>query len=150
MTKGYLDILKGTTNEDIEEFTDTFEVPSEISGFDPNEETGGLSPELKEETFEKVKINHGAHGDDYVWHISPAHPKASFKQPPDNIIRLIVTIMNKMIPEHIQVQIFPPEKDWEIKEYTFKAERLVDCWQITTGHIQECNKEIGRVLSLIL
>lgn len=150
MSKKYLDIVNGTSEEELDSFVDTFETPEAMDGFDPNAETGGMTPELKEETVGKIKINHGPHGDDYVWHISPHHPKSNFTQPADNIFRLCATIFKSLIPESIKVDVFPPKQDWEIKEWTFKAHGLMDCWQITQNEINKTNTELARVLSLVV
>lgn len=150
--KGYLDIVNHSTEDDIDMFVDTFEAPKEMGGeeFDPDAETGGMIPEFTEVVYDKIRINHGVHADDYVWHISPHTPKSSFTQPPDNIVRLCATIFSQLIPSNIQVDIFPPPGDWEIKEWTFKAHGLNDCWQVQPGDIEKTNIELGRVLSIIV
>lgn len=89
-----------------------------------------------------IKITHGQHGEDYVWHISPANPRQQFKATPEVVIKTIAKAMNEVIPETVTVNIHTPLQDWEIQEYTFKAIALMEHWAITDVVINRLNLDL--------
>jgi len=91
----------------------------------------------------KIKIEHGPHGDHYVFHISPLG-NSKLRCSEELFIHSIAMIMNKTIPSSIMVDIFLPQSDWDIKEYTFKAINFTGDWRFNP----ECiNKIIGNLLT---
>ena len=84
---------------------------------------------LKEVKIGWAEIQHGLNQDnDYVWHFSTHHPKRVF--PPDFTIisRAIVTYLEKVIPNGVKRDFFPPPENWEKKVITVVARGLGDQW----------------------
>lgn len=101
-----------------------------------------IAPSYEELTHGNIKIVHGQHDQDYVWHLSPLNPRQKFKATEEQVIRSIATIMNGVIPESVTVNIHKPLIDWEIQEYTFKALNLMDHWSVTKEVIRKLNLEL--------
>jgi hypothetical protein len=88
-------------------------------------------PTINEVQFGKIVISHGWDNDDYVWHISTNNTKLPFKVPEKHLIMYVIQVFQSVIPDTCKVDIWTPDRTWDLKMYTFKAWKLRDYWQIT-------------------
>ena len=107
-------------------------------------------PELTEQRAGFIGITHGWHDQDYVWHISPFHPKRPFKVPLDRAVYGIAKTMNDIVPAKCEVKIWYPYAEWEIQELTFKAIGLREFWTITEAAITELNLKLFTLLNALV
>lgn len=103
-------------------------------------------PNLTEQIYGKVYMNHGWDGPDYVWHIATTHPKFHWKVNDRRLCYGIAKVMNVVIPNTCEVKIWLPYPNWEIEEYTFKALNLRSYWQVDDKAIENMNTELMKVL----
>jgi hypothetical protein len=57
--------------------------------------------------------------------------------------------MNPHIPDTVEVKIWRPYGDWEIKEYTFKAIGLKEAWQFESSAIKKINEQLCSTLNAL-
>lgn len=96
-----------------------------------------------------VRIQHGYHGADYVWHISAHHPRRPWKVPLRRVIYAIAQTLNQYIPSSVSVDITPPAMDWEIKEVSVKAHKIRDCWNVRNEDLEKGTHDLFRVLGTL-
>lgn len=96
-----------------------------------------------------VQIQHGWNGDDYVWHIEPVN-RRKWKSSADRAIYATAKAMHGVIPDHVFVRIFRPQSDWEIKVFTFKAEGLKQCWNVSQEDLARLNLNLFKVLNALI
>jgi len=94
-----------------------------------------------------IEIAHGWHGEDYVWHIKPWHPKKQYRVTMQRVLYAIAKTMSEKIPDHIVVDVFMPDYKWEIPEITFKAKEILNEWAIKNEDFPELNEKIFEVLN---
>lgn len=75
-----------------------------------------------------IECVHGYSGDDYLWHISPRRARKQWKVSSDLVITHLAYVMSHFIPSSVEVKIWAPYMDWDIKEITFRAVGLKDSW----------------------
>jgi len=102
---------------------------------------------LTEEVSGFIRIFKGWHGDAYVWHIEPAAIRRSWKVPYERVLFAIAQTMNKVIPTNVEVKIWLPRNDWELKTITFKAMRLKDEWSVGEGDLEKLSASLFEVLN---
>lgn len=88
-----------------------------------------------------VRIFHGWHRNDYVWHIEHAAIRRPWKTPIDRVIYTIAKIMHANLPD-VEAKIWPPLPDWELKTVTFKALDLNSYWNFSESDIQKINEAL--------
>lgn len=140
---GILDDFFNKPSED----SDTEEV-FKIGGEDFDDKEFSVEiPELTGQEMGNIRIMHGWHGNDYVWHISTKHHKIAFRTDP---VEPIARCMNEVVPPSIEVKIWLPLADWDIQEYTFKAIELKACWQISQKSLDALNIKIFTLLNSMI
>lgn len=153
MSDNILDDIFNTSEQDVETFMDVIGDSVQIK----TDEFAKLfsdkahqvsDPKLSAQQMANIQIEHGWHGVDYVWHIN-SHPKRPFKISQERLVYSIAKVMNKVIPDHIVVNVFTPLADWDIKEYTFKAMDLKSEWSIGDSNIEKLNLELFEVLNTL-
>lgn len=110
-------------------------------------------PKLIEQLSGMIRIQHGTHGEDYVWHIAPFHPKkhvVNYKVSIQRAVYAIAKIMSEDLPSHIQAKIWLPYADWEIQEITFKALGLNNEWSVSPKTIDSINMKIFSTLNTLV
>lgn len=106
------------------------------------------SVNLKTEKFEWCELQHGLTNEgDYVWHFSSHHPRRLFPKNQDHILRIIVTFLDKVIPDDVVKSIFPSPADWDKKVITVKAIGFGKKWNFDQDKINGANAEIGLRIS---
>jgi len=81
------------------------------------------------ESHGMVDMEHGSNTDgDYIWHFMPKHHSHKFPDDLSKIYQVLVTYLNKIIPEDVKVDVYPPLKDWEIKLVTVVARKIKKKW----------------------
>ena len=96
-----------------------------------------------------VRIFHGWHNKDYVWHIEHAAIRRPWKVSTDKVIYMIAKVMHDLLPD-IEATIWPPQRDWELRTITFKALRLKDEWSFSEDIIDSINNRLFEVLNKVV
>lgn len=94
-----------------------------------------------------IRIFSGWHNDDYVWHMEPAAIKRPWKVSMNRVIYAAAKTFNEVIPKHVEVLIFEPPYDWEMKTLTFKALDLAHVWSISDSDLEKLTNELFGVLN---
>jgi len=128
---------------------------SKLSGdfsgkFEQEEPDRFSSPDLRVSRNGYIEIAHGWHKDDYVLHIKPWHPKKQYRVTLQRVLFAIAKTMSKTIPDNIQVDVFPPNRQWEIPEITMKAKNLLDVWSVRNEDLLEMNEQIFKLLNALV
>jgi len=148
-----LEDIWNTPEEDVETF---MEAIKPIIGDSPdyNRIVSGKpdeiqAPELTEQISGDIRIQHGWHGQDYVWHIA-ANPKKPFRVSDERVIYATAKIMNDTIPQDVRVNIWLPFQDWDIREFTFKAFGLEEKWSITEKALEKLVANLFEALNTLV
>lgn len=96
-----------------------------------------------------VRIFHGWHNSDYVWHIEHAAIRRPWKVSLDRVIYIIAKIMHDHLPD-MEAKIWPPQPDWELKTVTFKAMGLSEEWSFDDGIIDTINRRLLESLNQVV
>lgn len=102
---------------------------------------------LMEKVSGFVRIYCGWHKTDYVWHIEPAAIRRPWRAPVERVIHAIAMTMNKAIPKHTEVKIWPPARDFELQTITFKAIDLQHEWRVTEADIDKITVDLFTILN---
>jgi len=96
------------------------------------------------ETFIKVdnkvvQLEYGIVGDDYVIHVTPIHAKKNLLKEPlyKQALYHCITELNKLIPYDVQVDIYKPQDDWQIKATSFLIRGGATAWNLDRDKIAE-------------
>lgn len=93
-----------------------------------------------------VRIHHGWHNNDYVWHIEHASIRRPWKVPIKRVIYAIAKTMHAALPD-IEATIWPPQMDWELRMITFKALNLKHEWSFSEDMVEKINNTLFEVLN---
>jgi hypothetical protein len=96
-----------------------------------------------------VRIFHGWHNKDYVWHIEHASMRRPWKIPTSRVIYIIAKTMHSILPD-IDATIWPPQAEWELKTVTFKALSLKDEWSFSEDILERINNKLFEVLNTVV
>lgn len=102
-------------------------------------------PQLVEQISGVIRIQHGPHGDDYVWHMAPfvqSRKIVNYKVSIERVIFAIANIMKDHLPAEVQAKIWLPYADWDIQEITFKALELNAHPLFQKFHIEKINQQL--------
>ncbi|NDC22605.1 MAG: hypothetical protein EBZ49_00520 [Proteobacteria bacterium] len=154
MEKNILDDIFNTPEEQVETFMEVIKPLvtdpnsfSRVTGGQPDQIS---APSLVDQVSGWIRIQHGWHGEDYVWHISAHHTKKPFKVSIDRVVYAIAKVMNDVIPQTVEVKIWLPMQDWEIQEITFKAVDLASSWNVSEESINKLNLKLFEVLGTLV
>ena len=100
-----------------------------------------------EEVSGFIRILRGWHGQDYVWRIEPAAIRRSWRVSIDRVLYAVAQTMNKVVPKNIEVKIWLPKSDWELKAITFKAMGLSEEWSVTQEDLEKLSTALFEVLN---
>ena len=130
-------------------------VPGGVAKTDFDEVASGETKKIKAPEFVQqesgfIRIEHGWHHDDYVWHVGTNHPRKDWKVSPDRLIYAIAATLDTMIPRTVKVNIYPPVADWEIKEYTIKALEVGSVWNVTKDMLTGATEKLFKVLNALV
>lgn len=154
-----LDQVFSTPEEEVKTFMEV--IKESVSEHDDNASGDGLEEiingkvaqinpaDLLTQQSGWVQIGHGWHGEDYVWHICPSHAKKSWACENDTVCFAVAKTMNTVIPQDIEVKIWLPYSDWDVKEITFKAIDLKSCWNVTDKEIRKMTIKLFEVLNAL-
>jgi len=104
---------------------------------------------LRESMSGFVRIFHGWHNKDYVWHIEHAAIRRPWKVSVDRVIYIVAKIMHEALPD-VEATIWPPHHDWELRTITFKALGLADAWSFDEADVQTINHRIFESLNQVV
>lgn len=154
-----LDKIFSTTDGDVETFVDV------LKGHmgEPFEDRDNMSRKLlsgkpdlvsapnrlQQSVSGFVRIIHGWHDSDYVWHIEPAAIRRPWTVNIDRVIYIIAKIMHGTLPD-IEATIWPPQMDWELKTITFKSLGLKDEWSFSGDMIEKINGSLFEALNKVV
>ena len=96
-----------------------------------------------------VRIFHGWHNKDYVWHIEHAAIRRPWKVSVDRVIYIVAKIMHDALPD-VEASIWRPHLDWELKTITFKALGLADAWSFNEEDVSVINQRIFESLNQVV
>jgi len=96
-----------------------------------------------------VRIFHGWHNNDYVWHIEHAAIKRPWKIQLNAVIVMIAKVMHDCLPD-VEATIFPPQQGWELKTITFKALDLKSEWSFSEDMIEKINNRLFEALNKVV
>lgn len=96
-----------------------------------------------------IRIFHGWHDMDYVWHIEHAAIRRSWKVSTNRVIYIIAKIMHDSLPD-IEAKIWPPQLNWELKTITFKALNLKGEWSFSEDIIEKINRDLFDTLNKVV
>ena len=104
---------------------------------------------LKQEVSRFIRIIHGPHNADYVWHIEPASIRKPWRVPEDHVLYLIARTMNAALPE-VEAKLWLPEGGWELRTITFKALDLNNHWGFDVSLVPAINAKLFEVLNKVV
>jgi len=154
--RNLLDDVFGKSEEQIETFveaiSDAITDPNkdDIDKIKSGEPDKISAPEFIDQTSGFIRVSHGWHDADYVWHIAPNHIKKPFKISAERVVYGIAKVMNEVIPQDCEVKIWLPYADWDIQEYTFKAMDLRSHWQVSEEAIGKMNLNLFELLNTMV
>ena len=151
-TREILDDVFGMDDEVAETFLENvhtqFQTDTDTGddiGFDTVEKYNVKSPEFTVLQQGFIRVKHGVDGTDYVWHISPHHPKKPWAARPEHLLLAIKRVFTTVVPPTTRMWIWSPEPEWEILEWTFKAVKLMEAWSVSQEDIDAMNKQLLEV-----
>lgn len=154
MENNILDDIFNTPEEQVETFMEVIKPlvtdPNSFSRVTDGKPDQIAAPSLVDQVSGWIRIQHGWHGEDYVWHISAHHPKKPFRVSTERVVYAIAKVMNDVIPQTTEVKIWLPMQDWEIQETTFKAVGLASVWSITDDILNKLNLKLFDVLGTLV
>lgn len=104
---------------------------------------------LTEQISGFVRIFHGWHDEDYVWHIEHASIRRPWKVSIDVIVYLIAKTMQDLLPD-IEASIWLPQLDWELKSVTFKALGVRGEWSFNEEDVTKINAKLFEILQPLI
>lgn len=132
----YVDVLRDFIQEDLIEDSSRGNLRRIVSG----EVDRVIAPKpLSSSLSGFVRLFHGWHRGDYVWHIEHAAIRRPWKASIDRVIYTIASIMHDFLPD-VEAKIWPPKEDWELKTITFKALNLDSYWNFNEADIEKINQ----------
>lgn len=94
----------------------------------------GTQVEMQTEhkTTKLVDIEFGVVKSDYVIHITPVHSTKNLTKRPllEEAVKHAVVELNKVVPSNLNVEIFLPREDYEIKAISFIIREGADAWNL--------------------
>lgn len=104
---------------------------------------------LKQEVSKFIRIIHGFHKDDYVWHIEHAAIRRPWRISEDEVLYRISRIMNDHLPD-IEIKIWLPQNGWELRTFTYKAMDFANHWAFDEEVIEKVNNKLFEHLNTIV
>lgn len=104
---------------------------------------------LTQEVSKFIRIIHGWHRSDYVWHIEHAAIRRPWRVREDEVLYRIARIMDQCLPD-IEIKIWLPRDDWELRTFTFKAMGLQNHWSFEESAIPDINNRLFEHLNTIV
>lgn len=141
-----------TPREDVEEFFEAISesVSEELFPGAPKDSSRKLisgKPDavkgpknLTQEVSGFVRIWSGWHDNAYVWHIEPAQIRRPWKVADKLVMYAVAKTMNEVLPKRVLVDIWKPQRDWEIKTFTFKAQDVKFEWSVQEEDLQRLTR----------
>lgn len=108
------------------------------------------APELTDQDSNFIRIQHGWHHNDYVWHIAPRSERRPWKVSLERVVYACAQVMHPVIPQNVEVRIFLPMKDWQIPEVTFKAIDLKLQWNVERRKLEKMLDQLFEVLNALI
>jgi hypothetical protein len=159
-SQNILDEVFGAQPEQIETFMDAIQeaVQNDLRGMaadDVDRIRGGQPdriqvPEQVEQVLGFVRVARGWDGSDYVWHFAPARNQRPWKVEVGRVVYAVARVMNIYIPSSVEVKIWLPYQEWDIKEVTFKAMGLRSIWNVGQQDIDRMSVQCLEVLNTLL
>lgn len=77
-----------------------------------------------------VTIEYGTYEDTYALHLTPTHPKRNLsdEQKVYDAMYQLAVIMNEYVPPTLQVKLYPPRADWQMKIISAVVEGGASAW----------------------
>jgi hypothetical protein len=85
-----------------------------------------------------VRVEYGVVRQDYVIHTIPTHSRKNFSNPEvlKQAMYQTVTRLQRVIPNDLQVDIYPPDPEWEVKAVSYIIRRGADAWNLDRDKLE--------------
>jgi hypothetical protein len=101
----------------------------------------GVSVDMEMQKMETsfVRIEYGIVRQDYVIHTIPTHHRKNFSTPEalKKAMYQTVTRLQAVIPNDLQVDIYPPQPEWEVKAISYIVRRGADAWNLDREKLEK-------------
>jgi hypothetical protein len=104
---------------------------------------------LAQEVSKFIRIIHGWHNSDYVWHVEPASIRRPWRVEEDDVVYRVARIMHDNLPD-IEGKFWFPEMNWELRTITFKAFGLKEHWGFQESRIPIINARLFENLNMVV
>lgn len=102
----------------------------------------------KKEKFGWLEIEHGLTSEgDYAWHITTHHKGKPLPDDLEFTYRVLATYLDKVIPDKILVDVYPPPAAWEKKLISVIARGIGKKWNFEEESMVKNLPTIGDLIS---
>jgi len=85
-----------------------------------------------------VDMEHGKNRDgDYIWHFMPVDHRVKFPDDLTFIYSVLKGELDRIIPDGHRVDVYPPEKNWEIKVISVVARKIGKWWSFDSEDMKK-------------
>lgn len=100
------------------------------------------------EKYGWLEVEHGLTGDgDYIWIFSDYHPQRRIPDNQQKTIEIIVTYLDKVLPDEVEKECQPSPENWERKVIFVKAIGVGDKWNFEEEDMKKNLPKIGELVS---
>jgi hypothetical protein len=124
-----------------------------LTSFDPMQAVSDA--DTKKARNVTVEVEFGIVKGDYVLHVTPIHPQKNLlkKSLLEAAIKQTVIILNKTVPPTLQVDIYMPRPDYEIKATSYVIRQATDAWNFDTSKIEievvpQILEQVGKICQM--
>lgn len=100
----------------------------------------GVSVDMQMQKMETtlIRIEYGVVRQDYVIHTIPTHPRKNFSNPAVLKQAMYQTIsrLQQVIPLDLQVDVYPPDPQWEVKAVSYVVRKGSDAWNLDRAKLE--------------
>lgn len=104
--------------------------------------------DYKTEKFDLLEVEHGLDVDgNYVYHFTSWHKARPFPQDQTKVTQIIVSYLNKSIPDSIEIDFYPSPDSWDKKVITVIARGVGKKWNYNEKNLIKTLPIIGELIS---
>jgi hypothetical protein len=109
---------------------------SPLTSFDPMKNVSEMNTQKVQTNL--VEVEYGIVKNDYVVHVIPIHPHKNLKDKRllDQALQATILILNKIVPTTLNVDIYLPRADFEIKATSYVIREAADSWNFDSKAIE--------------
>lgn len=92
---------------------------------------------MKQVSTKLVAVEYGTYQDNYAVHVTPVHPRKNLDESKvEDAIRQLILVMHEYVPQTLQVKIYPPRADWQMKVISFVIEGGATAWNFDVAEFE--------------